>query len=226
MTSRTCFSERLRLSVFSAVAVSVLALTSCSGGGDPQAGPTASAVASPAQSTPGSASATPSATPTPKPTPVYKPADAKGRAQNVPVPVKPPLADKNTKEGLEAFTKYWYELMGYAYETGDLKPVDAVTAATCASCVRVRPTILSWNSDGRWIEGGAFEIFDASTKFRPDANGNQQVFVQYHRLATSYREPNGAIKQSFKRSNLLADIFLAKYRDDGWFVRNVDRVGG
>jgi hypothetical protein len=41
---------------------------------------------------------------------VYKPADAKGRAQNVPVPVKPALADKNTKEGLEAFTKYWYEL--------------------------------------------------------------------------------------------------------------------
>ena len=104
MTSRTCISERLRLPLVSAVAVSVIALSGCSGGGDPQAGPTATAVVSPAQP----ASATPSATPTPKPTPVYKPADAKGRAQNVPVPVKPALADKNTKEGLEAFTKYWF----------------------------------------------------------------------------------------------------------------------
>lgn len=226
MTSRTCISERLRLPVISVLAVSVLALSGCSSGGDPQAGPTASVVAPPGQSTSGPASATPSAIPTPKSTPVYKPADAKGRAQNVPVPVKPALADKNTKEGLEAFTKYWYALMGYAYETGNLKPVDAITAATCASCVRVRPTIESWNAQGRWIEGGAFEIFDASTKFRPDANGNQQVFVQYHRLAVNYRQPNGSIKQSFQRSNLLADILLAKYQDDAWFVTNVDRVGG
>jgi hypothetical protein len=224
MTSRTCISERLRLPVISAVAVSVLALSGCSGGGDPQAGPTATAVGSPAAS--GSASATPSATPTPKPAPVYKPADAKGRAQNVPVPVKPALADKNTKEGLEAFTKYWYELMGYAYETGNLKPVDEVTSAACASCGRVRPTIQSWNSEGRWIEGGRFEIFDATTKFRPDANGNQQVFVQYHRMAVNYRQANGNIKQAFQRTNLLADIFLAKYQDNGWFVTNVDRVGG
>jgi hypothetical protein len=224
MTSRTCISERLRLPVISAVAVSVLALSGCSGGGDPQAGPTATAVGSPAAS--GSASATPSATPTLKPAPVYKPADAKGRAQNVPVPVKPALADKNTKEGLEAFTKYWYELMGYAYETGKLKPVDEVTSAACASCGRVRPTIQSWNSEGRWIEGGRFEIFDATTKFRPDANGNQQVFVQYHRIAVNYRQANGTIKQAFQRTNLLADIFLAKYQDNGWFVTNVDRVGG
>src|SRR3712207_5027304 len=98
MTSRTCISERLRLPVLSAVAVSALALAGCSGGGDPQAGPTASVVASPVQSNPGSASAAPSATTTSKPKPAYKPADAKGRAQNVPVPVKPALADKNTKE--------------------------------------------------------------------------------------------------------------------------------
>jgi hypothetical protein len=226
MTSRTCISERLRLPVISVVAVSVLALSGCSGGGDPQAGPTATAVASPAASGSGSASATPSATPTTKPTPVYKPADAKGRAQDVPVPVKPALADKNTKEGLEAFAKYWYELMGYAYETGNLKPVDEVTAATCASCGRVRQTIQSWNSGGRWIEGGRFEIFDASTKFRPDANGNQQVFVQYHRLPVNYRQANGTVKQAFQRTNLLADIFLAKYQDNGWFVTNVDRIGG
>jgi hypothetical protein len=202
--------------------VSVIALSGCSGGGDPQAGPTATAIASPAQP----ASATPTATPTPKPTPVYKPADAKGRAQNVPVPVKPALADKNTKEGLEAFTKYWYQLMGYAYETGNLKPVDEVTAPTCASCVRVRPTIQSWNSEGRWIEGGRFEIFTATTKFRSDANGNLQVFVQYHRTPVNYRQANGTIKQGFQRTDLLADIFLAKYQDNGWFVANVDRVGG
>jgi hypothetical protein len=144
----------------------------------------------------------------------------------VPVPVKPALADKNSKEGLEAFSKYWYQLMSYAYETGNLQPVDKITAENCASCDRVRSTIQSWNTKGRWIEGGAFEILDASTKFQPDSNGYQQVLVQYHRLPVNYRHPDGTIKQSFQRSNLLADIFLAKHQGNAWFVTNVDRVGG
>jgi hypothetical protein len=223
MTSRTSISGRLRLSAISFLAVSTLALSACSNGdgpksGEPSAGPTPSASQS--------ASVTPSASPTPKPTPVYKPADAKGRAQNVPVPVKPPLADKNSKEGLEAFAKYWYKLINYAYETGNLKPVNAITSPTCASCNRVRPTIETWNHDGKWIEGGALQIFNATTKFAPDANGNQQVFVQYHRMAVNYRQPDGKIEESFPKSNLLADIFIAEHQGARWFVTNVDRIGG
>lgn len=222
MTSRSSIAGRLRLSAISCLTLSLLALSGCSNGDAPPGEPTSGA---PSSASP-SASVTPSASPSPKPKPVYKPADAKGRAQNVPVPVKPALADKNSKEGLEAFSKYWYSLMSYAYETGNLQPVDEVTAENCASCGRVRSTIQSWNTKGRWIEGGAFEILDATTTFKPDANGYQQVLVQYHRLSVNYRQADGTIKQSFQRSSLLADIFLATYRANGWFVTNVDRVGG
>jgi hypothetical protein len=176
MTSRTCISERLRLPVISAVAVSVLALSGCSGGGDPQAGPTATAVASPAAS--GSASATPSATPTPKPAPVYKPADAKGRAQNVPVPVKPALADKNTKEGLEAFTKYWFSLLNYGYETGDLTPWSALTANSCAFCCTLKTSVSVWSIGmdvGRLVAGSRRLL--CNTKFKANST-SQQVVVQ------------------------------------------------
>src|SRR6476661_305076 len=113
MTSRTFSSGRLRLSAISVLSASVLLLSACSSGEGPKNG--SSDGATPSASA--SATASPSATPTP--TPVYKPADAKGKAQNVPVPVKPALADKNSKEGVEAFTKYWFQVLSYAYETGN-----------------------------------------------------------------------------------------------------------
>ena len=107
MTSRTFSPGRMRLSAISVLAASVLVLSGCSNGEGPKNG--SSDGATPSASS--AASATQSATATPTPTPVYKPADAKGRAQNVPVPVKPALADKNSKEGVEAFTKYWFSLL-------------------------------------------------------------------------------------------------------------------
>ncbi|GAA4044349.1 hypothetical protein GCM10023063_33800 [Arthrobacter methylotrophus] len=67
--------------------------------------------------------------PTVSPTPSYKPADHKGKAQNVPLPVMPAEAKAHTKEGLQAFMKHWVGLLSYAYETGDTGPLFEVTGA-------------------------------------------------------------------------------------------------
>lgn len=226
MTSRTCISDQLRLPVLSAVAVSVLALTGCSGGGDPQAGPTASAVASPAQSASGSASATPSATPTPKPAPVYKPADAKGRAENVPVPVKPALADKNTKEGLEAFAKYWYALLNYGFETGNLSPIRSVTGASCAMCGKIFPGVVKWNSNGRWVEGASINVQAAQSKFVAVLPGQFQVVIQSQQKAGTLRNADGTVGQTVAASGVLGDLMIAEYVKGKWHALNVDRLGG
>jgi hypothetical protein len=226
MTSRTCISERLRLLVISALAVSVLALTGCSGGGNPQAGPTATAVASPATSGSGSASATPSATPTPKPTPVYKPADAKGRAQNVPVPVKPALADKNTKEGLEAFAKYWYALLNYGFETGDLSPIRSITGASCAMCGKIFPGVVKWNSSGRWVEGASIKVQAAQSKFVEVVPGQRQVAIQSEQEAGTLRNADGSVGQKVAPSGVLGDLMIAEYVKGKWHALNVDRLGG
>ncbi|XAS68253.1 DUF6318 family protein [Micrococcaceae bacterium Sec5.7] len=218
MTSRTFTSSRLRTPAVAVLAAAVLALTACNGGGNPGGGGSTSA--SP------SVSATPSATPTPTPTAVYKPADAKGKAQNVPVPVLPAAAKAKTKAGLEAFAKYWYTLMNYAYESGDLKQVDDVTGSNCASCKRVRPTIEAWNSGGQWIVGGRLAIVSADSKFTADADGNYQAIIQYHRQAISYHRADGGIEQSSPKTSLQADILIAKYADGMWSASNVDRIGG
>jgi hypothetical protein len=217
MTSRTCFSERLRLSVFSAVAVSVLALTGCSGGGDPQAGLTASVVASPAQSTAGSASATPSATPTPKPTPVYKPADAKGRAQNVPVPVKPPLADKNTKEGLEAFTKYWYQALSYAYETGDTSLVQSLSGPNCRFCSGLAEGLESAWEGTQWVAGGKIETPSVKGKYTRGAK-TQQATVQVIQTEIAIYEFPGKLLQAVTKETNTASQAVASFDSSGWSI--------
>ena len=223
MTSRTCISERLRLPVFSAVAVSVLALTGCSGGGDPQAGPTASVAASPVHSASGSATATLSPTPTPKPKPVYKPADAKGRAQNVPVPVKPALADKNTKEGLEAFTKYWFALLNYGYETGNLSSWSALTANSCAFCSNLKTSVSVGYRDGRWQVGGRLSTPSVQSKFKPNST-SQQVVVQVIQEVTQYYKADKSVGRSPAAGSNTASVVIAAYSGGHWAVSDLHPI--
>ncbi|MFE4833786.1 DUF6318 family protein [Arthrobacter sp. NPDC056691] len=215
MTSRTCISERLRLPVISVLAVSVLALSSCSGGGDPQAGPTASTVASPAQSASGSAS--PSATPTPKPTPVYKPADAKGRAQNVPVPVKPALADKNTKEGVEAFTKYWFQTLSYAYETGNTKLMEVGSGPDCRFCNGLRDNIKNAWQGKQWIVGGKIQTPSVSGLYKKERTSQQATVQVIQQEITIYKGDGTPFPDVTKQTNTGSQAVL-QFDSSGWTV--------
>ncbi|MFF2317648.1 DUF6318 family protein [Arthrobacter sp. NPDC058097] len=223
MTSRTCISERLRLPVISAIAGSAIVLSACSGGGNPQAGPTGTAAVSPAQSASGSASATPSATPTPKATPVYKPADAKGRAQNVPVPVKPALADKNTKEGLEAFTKYWYALLNYGFETGDSSSWQKLTSGSCEFCNILKKSLAVGYKEGRWQAGGRLSTPSVEPDFEAGA-ASQQVVVQVIQEATQYYKADKSVGRSPAPGSNTASVVVATYSGGRWAVSDLHPI--
>lgn len=218
MTSRTSFSGRRRRIGAVLVAMTLLPATACTGGGT-----TPGATAAPATSSP-AASPTPTATPTA--TASYKPADASGRAQNVPVPVLPEAAKAETKEGLEAFARYWYSLLNYAYETGDLSLVKSVSSSTCALCVKVFPGIEKWNAEGRWIVGATLTVHAVQSAFvRTDA-GDFQVAIQSQQTAGSLRNPDGSEGQSVTESGMLGDLLVARHESGSWSVKNVDRLGG
>lgn len=219
MTSRTFSSGRLRLSAISVLAASVLILSGCSNGEGPKTGSSDGTTSST------SATATPSATPTPTPKPVYKPADAKGKAQNVPVPVLPDMAKAETKAGLVAFAKYWYSTLNFAYETGNFGPLDKVTAATCALCQKVRPGIQEWNSKGRWIAGGLVKANGAFTEFVKTSTGEYQVTTQLEQASGALHRADASIEKSVPGSQVLADIMLVRFVDGHWKAMNVDRLG-
>lgn len=218
MTSRIPISSRRHVAAAALLIAAVLSATACTGG---QASPGATVSSSPPSA---SVSATP--TPTPTPTASYKPADASGRAQNVPVPVLPEAAKAETKEGLEAFARYWFELLSYGYETGDTSRIVAITSPECRSCEKAKTVITGWHADGRWLVGGQTQTPSVSATFRADAQGNYQVAIQVSQAAISYFNPDGTIYRSTPKPDDTGNLMLAQYKGGSWYVNNIQPIVG
>lgn len=219
MTSRSPISGRLCLSAVSCLAISALALSGCSSGDAPPGNPSSGVTSSAAPS----ASITPAASSTPKPTPVYKPADAKGRAQNVPVPVKPALADKNSKEGLEAFSKYWFLLLNYGYETGDVSRWAALAEPSCAFCNNIKTSLAVGYKEGRWQVGGRLSAPSVEARYKSRAV-TQQVVAQVIQEVTHYYRADKSVGRSPEPGTNAAVVVLATYTRGHWSVSDMHLI--
>lgn len=195
-----------------------LALSGCNSGDSPGPGGTSSPVAA----------ETPTATPIPTSTPsaVYKPADATGPAQNVPIPVLPEVAKTETKEGLEAFARYWFELLSYGYETGDTKPLSAVTSPTCTMCERAKQVQEGWHKDGRWLVGGKVTTPAINSTFALASDGNYQVAVQVAQEPISYFNSDKSLDSAEPKPADSGNLMLAVFRDGAWFVQTIEPIVG
>lgn len=217
MTSRTSLSGPWRACAAALVSISLMSVTACTGGETSPPG------SPPTDSQTPSATSTPTAAPTP--TARYKPADATGKAQNVPVPVLPEAAKAETKEGAIAFAKHWYKLLNYAYQTGEFRLMDEVTDSSCRLCAKVRPGIKEWNSEGRWIVGGLVQAKGAYTNFVKTSQGSYQVTTQLEQSAGALYRADSSVEKSVPASQVLADIMILRFSDGRWMAMDVDRIG-
>ncbi|MGO4857408.1 DUF6318 family protein [Arthrobacter sp. 2MCAF14] len=201
MTPRTSFSARNRLFVIVSL-VAALTLTACGNTTQPEsASPTVSASAT--------------AKPSPTPTAAYKPADAKGKAENVPVPVLPDAAKANSKEGVEAFARYWFQALSYAYETGDASIVERISGPDCVFCTGLKDTIkIAW-ADGKWIAGGTLQTPSVSAKFVPGAE-SQHATVQVIHQPVAIHKPDGTLYQEPTKGSNRASQMVTKFDANGW----------
>jgi Family of unknown function (DUF6318) len=189
MTSQKLFTSRAVRSGAAALVVGLaVVLSGCNSGGSPGPGGTSSPVAA---ETP---TATASATPAPTPSAVYKPADASGPAQNVPVPVLPEVAKAETKEGAEAFVRFWYETLSYAYETGQSQNLEKISGPGCIFCTGLRDGISEAWSEGRWISGGKIETPAITATVEPGSD--PFAVVQVIQSTIEIRKPDGTLLQN------------------------------
>ncbi|MGG5171873.1 DUF6318 family protein [Pseudarthrobacter sp. J1738] len=152
MTTFAPFTKGLtskRTALGAAAVVLMMGLAGCN---SPAPSPSSSGSSASSSSSATTASTTPTAAPTA--TAVYKPATAKGKAQNVPLPVLPAVGKTNTKEGAEAFVKYWFALLSYANETGDTTRLTKLSASTCQLCKLQIDGLDYFFGQGRWKAGG------------------------------------------------------------------------
>ncbi|MFB0837688.1 DUF6318 family protein [Arthrobacter sp. E44] len=221
MTSQNFFSSRALVSprtVQSGAAALVvglaLALSGCNSGGSPGPGGTSSPVAA----------ETPTATPTPTPTSsaVYKPADASGPAQNVPVPVLPEVAKTETKEGAEAFMKHWFSVLSYAYETGDTAALSKLSKTECTFCQGLVADIEAAWGEGKWISGGQIEIPVATAK--PSTDGSTQVVLQVLQKELVIHNPDGSPYQEKTAATNSGSVAMVRFADSGWVVNDLGLI--
>ena len=217
MTARNSVYTRLRVLTAAAVTAGALVLLGCAGGAPGGGG---------SPSTPAPSPSTSSATPTPTPSAAYKPADAKGKAQNVPVPVMPEAAKAETKEGLEAFAKYWYASLSYAFESGDIKSVAAVTSESCSTCNKQISVLSDWYQAGGWVQGGKFDVDVAQSNFQAAAPHEYQVVIQLRQLEGTFFKADGSMGNSQSTTDFFGDIMVASFDEGHWTAKTVERVGG
>ena len=217
MTSQNFFSSRAVRSGAAALVIGfAVVLTGCNSGDSPGPGATSSPVAA---ETP-TAIATP--TPTPTPSAVYKPADAFGPAQNVPVPVLPEVAKTETKEGAEAFTKYWFSVLSYAYETGDTVALSKLSKAECIFCQGLVDDIEAAWAEGKWISGGQIDIPVATAK--PSTNGSMQVILQVLQKELVIRNQDGSPYQDKTPATNAGSVAMVKFSEAGWVVDDLGLI--
>ena len=213
MSSLASASLRTRSFLGIVVATSMGALVGCAPG--PQADP--------GDSRSPSASVAATVTSTPTSTSVYKPADATGKAQNVPVPVLPEAAKANSKEGLEAFARYWFQVLSYAYESGDVTAWWARAAPECAFCASLKEGLDSGYSKGRWLVGGKLSTPSIDAKYKPEAR-TQQVIIQVVQDQIDYFEANGDVSQPLTPPSNSAAVMIAVFESGSWKVSDLGLI--
>ncbi|WP_258060471.1 MULTISPECIES: DUF6318 family protein [unclassified Arthrobacter] len=203
----------------SAAAVgAVLVLGGCSGSGEPEAEAAehGSSSASP------TASATASESATPTPTAVYKPATAEGPAENVPLPVMPELAREKSKEGLEAFAEYWYSLINYGFETGDVKPIEMISGSDCVVCRSFYRMVNNGYASEDWIVGGGIEIVANHSDFIKTTDGMYQVLVNIRQDELHYRGPANTLYEVDEGiEEVTVQMIEGSYQGDHWVATHV-----
>lgn len=219
MTTRIPTTGRKLAAAVALLTATTLLGTACTAQPPPSS---ASASGSAAETASAGPSETPSATPTP--TASYRPADAKGRAQNVPVPVMPAAAKAKTKEGLEAFARYWFEQLNYAYETGKTNELSATTAQTCELCSNLVGAVKHNYQGDRWLVGGKIAAAAISTKFDAGTDGNYQVVVQVQQSKISYFAPDRSQFRAPTPPSDTGNIMLSAFRNGAWQVTGLHPI--
>ncbi|WP_256212823.1 DUF6318 family protein [Arthrobacter sp. yr096] len=190
----------------------MLLLSACQGGsvlgGSPSV--TGSTTASPTSSVTASA-----ASPSPTASLVYKPADAKGKAQNVPVPVMPELAKENSKAGLEAFIGYWFQQLSYAYETGDVSKTKESSSNSCRLCADLLSGVATNYTEGRWLIGGLYQTPVIEVLWETSSTP-QRAKVQVLQQQIVYMNPDGSTGRENTAATNDAAAFFGIYKDGSW----------
>ncbi|NUT71126.1 hypothetical protein HNO81_08080 [Pseudarthrobacter sp. C4D7] len=142
------------------------------------------------------------------------------------MPVLPEVAKTETKEGAEAFAKYWFSVLSYAYETGDAALFESIAPSPCEACQKVSKVIKDWHAEGRWLVGGRLSTPVANTTFTKGQNGTYQVAAQVHQDPLTYMRADGTVARTDPQAPDQGNLLVLAYADGKWSVVELGNIVG
>lgn len=160
-----------------------------------------------ATSTTGSAggSASGSASPTSEPT-------------EAPAPEPPALPSEATTPdaaGAAAFVRHWFDLVNYAYATGDTGPLVSASDTRCETCSSFIDSIESQYSSGGSFTGGAISVLDAVAP-EPDPHAPSLVTSLYSQEAIAAVSSEGEVTAETPAEPSTTIAFYVARNADAW----------
>ncbi|MEB7504685.1 DUF6318 family protein [Arthrobacter koreensis] len=131
----------------------------------------------------------------------------------------PEEAKVESKEGLIAFARYWYELVNYGYETGDLEPIKAVSGDSCTDCNRYFDVVERGYRDDDWIAGAMIDFRSVHSDYVLTPNNLYQVLIQFTQEPIEFFGPDGEEYGVDPGSEApVVQILEASFQDKAWTV--------
>lgn len=141
------------------------------------------------------------------------------------MPKIPKAATKKTEQGLKAFTAYWLETMTYAYATGDLKPMKAISGDECTACSNAAEGISQIYTKDGWVVGGAITPATTQTNFKTTSDGEYQILFQHAQEAIDVYRADGTNELKGESVDSSVLIMIAVHEDGHWTAKNVEKIG-
>ncbi len=146
------------------------------------------------------------------------PAPSPGPAADLQPPEKPLEADARTQEGLDAFTRYWFELLSYGYESNDWTPLQAVTDRGCDTCTNVIGEVRKHYESGGWITGGRITVNSISTTGEPGAQGPVSSNVELEQAELKYLDQSGREAAVSDALPPTRSVTIAVHKNNRWVM--------
>jgi hypothetical protein len=136
--------------------------------------------------------------------------------QTVQPPVMPAAAKKSDLAGAEAFIRYYFDTVNYAYATGDLERTQSIRASDCAACKSLEDGIRKGYANDQRLQGGHVEVGDVVVT-PGDLSKGADINVVAEQATADVIGPDGNVVDQYPGTPKAAYRFLLDY-DDGWVV--------
>ncbi|MBT2521036.1 hypothetical protein J7E80_08580 [Arthrobacter sp. ISL-28] len=121
---------------------------------------------------------------------------------------------------MEEYTKYWFSLLSYGFETGDVAASSKQTSPSCVFCSALKKSIAAGYQKGGWLAGGHLSTPSVQSNFKIGAS-RQQVVVQVIQEETTYYRADKSVGRSPAPGSNTAAVVLATYAHGKWSISDM-----